>query len=255
MQDYDEFSQKEYEKLCDFQEEFISKYDLNSYSNWFYDQESELLRLYNDDKDEIFFKYVPIGTYSLKSNTWLWSWNNEHSIAKSKNETLKVKNFGEKHHYNKLTNGLVECEKDECWDFVAISRKFIKNMGVYCTNSKGLLSFKLLIDEFTDKNSEAIRKMKEKKVDCGNHGYRRPAFVCQHLNLEKVNGFHESFDSYKGMKLDEEDDFCAWCDECEKVRIEKKGWNDESENFAKIKLVCEECFFELKEFIEKQDPI
>ena len=28
---------------------------------------------------------------------------------------------------------------------------------------------------------------------------------------------------------------------------EKDGWNEESEKFAKIQLVCEECYFEMKE--------
>lgn len=247
MKNYSEISENEFQKFCKTQEEFYSKYDLNSYSNWFYDQESELLRIYNSDNDELFFKYIPVGTYSLKSKTWLWSWNNEHSIAESKNETLKVKAFGEKNNFEKLTTGLIECEKDECWEFVAISGKFIDNIGAYCTNSEGLLSYKLITSEFLDKESNAIKKMKEKSVDCGIHGYRRPAYVCQHLNLKTACGFEEAFETHKGMELEEDDDFCAWCSVCEKVRIEKDGWNEESEKFAKIKLVCEECYFEMKE--------
>jgi len=43
--------------------------------------------------------------------------------------------------------------------------------------------------------------------------------------------------------FDEEDEFwdCinAWCDECKKVVNEGGGWNDETEAFADIKLVCE----------------
>ena len=89
--------------------------------------------------------------------------------------------------------------------------------------------------------------MKQMTVDCGIHGFRRPAFICQHLNREEKKGFEESFASHKGMDLDDEDDFAAWCDECEQVRVDKDGWNEESEKFAKIKLVCEDCYFELKE--------
>ncbi|KQT29579.1 hypothetical protein ASG22_19850 [Chryseobacterium sp. Leaf405] len=76
--------------------------------------------------------------------------------------------------------------------------------------------------------------------------YSRAAFVCQHLNLEQYKGFGEAFDTYRGMQLDEDDDFQAWCSECEKVRLQSNGWNDESEEFAKIKLICEDCYFELK---------
>ena len=45
-------------------------------------------------------------------------------------------------------------------------------------------------------------------------------------------------------------DLSAWCNECEIVRIEKGGWNDESEDFANIKLICEECYFEMKDLNE-----
>lgn len=86
--------------------------------------------------------------------------------------------------------------------------------------------------------------------DCESHGFRRPAYVCQHLNLKNKKGFEESFEAFREMELEDEDDFCAGCNDCEKIRIEQDGWNDESEKFAKIKLVCEECFFEFKEFSE-----
>lgn len=50
------------------------------------------------------------------------------------------------------------------------------------------------------------------------------------------------------MELDKDDDFQAWCSECEKERLKTDGWNDESMEFAKIKLVCERCYFGIKEF-------
>lgn len=50
------------------------------------------------------------------------------------------------------------------------------------------------------------------------------------------------------MDLGEDDDFQAWCGECEKVRIRNNGWNEHAEEFANIRLVCEYCYFELKEF-------
>jgi len=65
------------------------------------------------------------------------------------------------------------------------------------------------------------------------------------------NGFNEAFESSFGMELDEKSEFQAWCDECEKVRMKFNGWNEDSEKFAQIKLVCENCYFELKEFNQR----
>lgn len=68
------------------------------------------------------------------------------------------------------------------------------------------------------------------------------------MNLESPKGFHEAFETQKGMDLDDEEDFQAWCDDCEKIRIKYDGWNENSETFAKIKLICENCYFDLKNF-------
>ena len=49
------------------------------------------------------------------------------------------------------------------------------------------------------------------------------------------------------MELGKDDDFQGWCTECETVRQQNDGWTDESMAFANIKVVCEECYFEIKE--------
>jgi hypothetical protein len=86
----------------------------------------------------------------------------------------------------------------------------------------------------------------EKKVECEDHGLRIAAFVCQHLNAINKVGFHEPFDSDPN-NIDPEEDLQAWCDECEKIREAEGEWNEKSEAFAKIKLICDKCFFEMKE--------
>ena len=61
-------------------------------------------------------------------------------------------------------------------------------------------------------------------------------------------GFHEAFETYEGMELLEDDDFQAWCNECEAARQKQGEWNEQSMAFANIKVVCEKCYFEMKEF-------
>ncbi|MDR6528926.1 hypothetical protein J2787_004365 [Chryseobacterium rhizosphaerae] len=243
---YEEYSKQSFNNLVKVQEKFKEAFEIDSYANWFYDSETELLRLYDHD-DEIYFKYIPIGTYSLKSATWMWSWFNNHSIEKSRSELLLVKEFGIENNYEKLHNGTFSSDEYDGWELSSICLHFVNGIGIYKVNTDELDKY-MLITDVIDKSSLEIKKLRQKTVDCGNHGYSRPAFVCQHLNLETPKGFEEAFETYLGMDLDEDDDFQAWCSECEKVRIEYNGWNDESEEFAGIKLVCENCYFELKNF-------
>lgn len=83
-------------------------------------------------------------------------------------------------------------------------------------------------------------------ITCHTHGLQRTAFVCQHLDRVTRKGFHESLETQPGMELGEDEDFEAWCDECEQVRLKYNGWDEESEKFANIKVVCEGCYFEMK---------
>lgn len=244
MNHYQEFATSELNKLIKIQNKLKEQYKIDSYSNWFYDSESEILRLYNDDNNEIFFRYIPIGTFSLTSKTWMWSWFNNYLNEKNKLKTLNIKTFGEENHYTKLSEGTFQSDEYDGWEFLAISLKILDGIGAYNIKTEKLNFYLLLIEKLEAHNNSEIKKLKQKTVNCGNHGFRRPAFVCQHLNLENPIGFEEAFETYKGMDLD--DDLQAWCNECEKIRIKYGEWNEESEKFAKIKLICEDCYFEMK---------
>lgn len=244
---YEEYSKQRLDSLIEAQEKFKEIYKIDVYANWFYDSELELLRLYNNDEDEVYFKYIPVGTYSLRSKTWMWSWYNSHSIEKSKTELLAVKEFGIENNYEKLCKGTFASDEYDGWELSSICFDFLKGIGVYKVNGDDLEKYMLIVNAVS-KQSLDVKMFRQKKVDCGSHGYSRPAFVCQHLNLETPIGFEEAFDTYKGMELEEDQDLQAWCGECEKIRGEYDGWNEESERFAGITLVCENCYFELKEF-------
>jgi hypothetical protein len=81
-------------------------------------------------------------------------------------------------------------------------------------------------------------------VECHAHGEQEETFVCQHLlgalgTRKKVGLFRSG-----GPRGD------AWCSACEEVRIREDGvtgdWNERSEAFAGIKLLCGACYDELR---------
>lgn len=83
----------------------------------------------------------------------------------------------------------------------------------------------------------------KQKVECSVHGECEPAYVCQHLNLTDLVGFHQPYNP----ENPDEEELNAWCDECDKILLEEGEWNDRSEGHAKIKLVCSECFQFMKD--------
>lgn len=242
--DYDKFAEACVEDLKVLQDKFQNEYDVDWYDNWFYNQSTGLLTFSTGDQ-ELNFKYIDIGSFSENSKTWKWSWDNETTLANVKEQVWSIKEFGEKSNFTKLTTGHFNSDEFEAWEFVAIAVKLTNGIGVYRPVNDRQLKIFLVVTEYID--NETAKDIKDRYVQCGLHEYRRRAFVCKHLNHETKVGFEEAFETFEDMELSEDDDLQAWCNECEAVRQREGEWNDKSEAFAKIKLVCEKCYFAMKE--------
>jgi hypothetical protein len=241
---YDDFAQECIEELKALQARFQEKYDLDWYENWFYQQASGLLTFSTGDT-ELNFKYFEVGSFSPKSNTWKWSWDNDHTLDKAKEQTRAIKEYGQSLNYPKLTDGCFNSDEFEAWEFTAIAAKLANGIGVYRPVNDQQLQIFLVVTEFVD--NETAQKIKSKYIECSAHEYGRIAFVCKHLNNKTKVGFEEAFETYEDMELSDEDDFQAWCTECETVRQQEGEWNDTSMAFAEIRVVCEKCYFDMKE--------
>ena len=81
-------------------------------------------------------------------------------------------------------------------------------------------------------------------VECHTHGEQEETFVCQHLVAALKTQERVGFFWSGGPRGD------AWCSACEEVRIREGGatgeWNERSEKFAGIKLLCGSCYDKLR---------
>ncbi len=87
------------------------------------------------------------------------------------------------------------------------------------------------------------------KVECGVHGKTSATFICHHLKDGENLGFHMGFDPDGGDELYPD----AWCDKCNEVLEEEGEWNNNSEAFASIKLVCSGCYQDIRQKNWTQD--
>jgi len=242
--DYDKFAEACVEELKALQDKFQNEYDVDWHDNWFYNQSTGLLTFSTGDQ-ELNFKYFDVGSFSENSRTWKWSWDNDTTLENVKEKVWAVKQFGERSNFTKLTTGYFNSDEFESWEFAAIAAKLTNGIGVYRPVNDRQLKMFFVVTEFID--NATAKKIKDKYMQCEAHEYRRIAFVCKHLNHDTKVGFEEAFETFENMELSDEDDFQAWCDECEAVRQKEGEWNDNSMAFAGIKVVCEKCYFEMKE--------
>ena len=239
---FDEFKNECVTQLSALQEEFMKLYDINSYEHWYYDHGIGAFHFKSNDGRNLYFKYVDVGSYSTKKNTWMWSWDNKSTPKHVTKGLQKVKAYGEWNNFNELSQGLVE-NGDEYtgWAFTAITAKLLNAIGAYRIPQEHLCIYFVFTNELTQEEYDGL---KDKYVECETHGTSRVAFVCQHLLKGSNLGFNEAFES--NPLIEPDDDYQAWCDECEKTWEKEGEWNETSMAFAKIKLVCDQCYFEIK---------
>jgi len=223
------------------QAEFMNLYNLSSYEKWYFDPDNGIFQFESNDGRNLYFKYSCVGSFSEKSRTWKWSWATEHMRDGEREGLAKVKIYGEENELEPLSSGLVNGDEHTGWEMTAIAAKILNALGVYRFQEDDL-TFYLIFTGEVDKDD--YKYQNEKHVTCATHGEARAAFVCQHLNKDKPTGFHEPIES--DPLIEQEDGYQGWCDECEKVRVQEGEWNEVSEGFANIKMICSHCFFEIK---------
>lgn len=76
-------------------------------------------------------------------------------------------------------------------------------------------------------------------MHCNRHGQSKATFVCQHLARGRELGFYFAHDPGNPRPN-------AWCRECDAVLARVGEWNDESEAFAGIMLLCSCCYDDAK---------
>jgi hypothetical protein len=81
-------------------------------------------------------------------------------------------------------------------------------------------------------------------IHCHRHGDTSAAFVCSHLLRGENQGFVASEEDPDNPHPD------AWCSACDNIREACGGsdgeWNEQSEALIEVKLVCGDCYQEIK---------
>lgn len=77
-------------------------------------------------------------------------------------------------------------------------------------------------------------------IECVEHGQQPSTCVCQHIAQTVSDGEARGFcwaDDPDNPRPD------AWCSKCE-AKVQETGgvWNDESETFAGVMLLCSSCY-------------
>ena len=142
---FENLSKKSYEYLTKQQEICQTEYKMGSYQDWYYDQTTGKLTFSDNGVVKLSIDYEDIGSYSLETHTWLWSWDNSSVEENVKQQIETVRKYGEKRNFKKLKEAKWTADEYDAWEMTAIASYLLKSKGVYRAplNDEKLLSFML----------------------------------------------------------------------------------------------------------------
>lgn len=140
---YQDLLDKSFEYLTKQQEICKDKYKLSTYQNWFYDQGTGELTFSDNGIKKLIIKYEDVGSVSLKSNTWLWSWGNETAEDLVKSQIGLVREFGERRQFEKLSSRKWTADEVDGWEMTSIAAYILNAKGGYRvkTNNDSLFQY------------------------------------------------------------------------------------------------------------------
>jgi len=128
---FEELSRKAYTYLREKQQYCQSVFRLGEYERWHYDQTTGILTFGDNNTDKLHIDFEDVGSYSLKSNTWLWAWDNPHVQENVRSEITLVRDFGEARNFSRLITAKFDAEEHDAWEMTAIAAYLMQAKGAY----------------------------------------------------------------------------------------------------------------------------
>ena len=72
-----------------------------------------------------------IGSFDSTTSEWLWAWANPSIAEPLKRDSLKVKEYGQKHQITRLTSSEWFGKEDDAWSMTALASKLCEAEGAY----------------------------------------------------------------------------------------------------------------------------
>ncbi|MBB2484506.1 hypothetical protein H5407_04615 [Mitsuaria sp. WAJ17] len=147
---FEAFRAEANEELQAKQASLQAVYNLSAHGRWWFDQEAETLQFFDaQDRLRVEADVIHVGSYSRRSDTWLWAWANVSLLPKlrAKAEALRALEsatgyavFGEADTF--------EADEPMAWELAAIAVKHLDAMGCYRAPNadESCLSFLALVE-------------------------------------------------------------------------------------------------------------
>jgi hypothetical protein len=141
-----EFYSKATAYLTKQQDAAKREFDLKSWERYSLDPKAGILTFSTGGKPGVVAHVLIVGSIADKPGTWLWSWA-DSSVPESMREPIfQVRQFGEDHGFDELTNPGWPGDKRDGWDMTAAAALILSAKGAYRAPYEGGAVFLIFTD-------------------------------------------------------------------------------------------------------------
>lgn len=126
------------------QAELEETVELGRWERFDYDQKAAELTWSSEGVARVCAEARLVGSLSLSSNTWLWSWANSHVIDEARLNIDWLEAFGQDNGHERLVEAKFTADEFDAWEMAAVACLLLEADGVYRMPSTSVLSFVLL---------------------------------------------------------------------------------------------------------------
>jgi hypothetical protein len=129
--DFRDYLTEAHNYLSAQQEICRTKYGIDDWERWYYDDDTGLIEFFNGDTLKLRITYQQVGTVSKTSNTWLWAWANHDLTDNIKLVSKKTNVLGEQREFERLTKQKWNADEVDGWEMTSIMAYLINAKGGY----------------------------------------------------------------------------------------------------------------------------
>ena len=131
--EFDIYLEEAMQDLQRKQDDLKAQYGLGNHSRWWFEQATSILQFYDlDDQLRLEADIIHIGSYSPKSNTWLWSWANVSVLPELRQESKKIKELSRVTGYDLFEDyHTFHVDENMAWELAALSVRQLGAKGCY----------------------------------------------------------------------------------------------------------------------------
>ncbi|NUP05401.1 MAG: hypothetical protein HOW73_05000 [Polyangiaceae bacterium] len=117
------------ERHTERQQQLADKYQIESYHEYSWQQDPRRLVLSAPRKPRLVAAFQMVGSYSQKTNTWLWPWAQTHYTESELEAARCVRAYGDEHKLLRLASAHWPATEQDAWDMVAVAASLYPSEG------------------------------------------------------------------------------------------------------------------------------